>query len=169
MFSRNERLLSEFSIGILTLFCVGQSLYVLVPGFGPVRALAPQFTGQFSHGLWLDSVMRTVASGGAQKDIFPSLHTAAPTFFALFSFRHRDRAPFGYTWAVVAFFAANIIVATMFLRWHWVIDVVAGLILAGAGWWLGVIVTDYELRRRRRQKLPESWPPFEIGQIGAGC
>ncbi len=40
MFSRNERLLSEFSLGILTLYCVGQTLYVLVPGFGPVRALA---------------------------------------------------------------------------------------------------------------------------------
>ena len=165
MFSRNERLLSEFSLGILTLYCVGQTLYVLVPGFGPVRALAHLFTGQYSHGLWLDSVMRTVESGGAQKDIFPSLHTAAPTFLTLFSFRHRHQAPFRYTWAVVGFFSANIIVATMFLRWHWVIDVVAGLLLAGAGWWLGVVVTDYELRRRRRQELPASWPPFETGQV----
>jgi membrane-associated phospholipid phosphatase len=164
MFSRNERLLSEFGIGILTLFCVGQVVYALVPGYGPVRELAPVFSGKFPHGLWLDSVMRTVASGGAQKDIFPSLHTAAPTFLTLFSYRHRRQMPFGYTWPVVGFFALNIIAATMYLRWHWVIDVAAGLVLAGLGWWLGVAVTAYELRRRRLNRLPASWPLFGIGR-----
>ncbi len=164
MFAKDERLISEFSIGILTLFCVGQTLYVFVPGFGPVHELSPLFVGHYPHGLWLDSVMRTVASGGAQKDIFPSLHTAAPTYLTLFSFRHRHQAPFGYTWPIVGFFAANIIVATMFLRWHWVIDVMAGLVLSALGWWLGVIVTRYELRRRQRLQLPPSWPPFDLGQ-----
>jgi len=164
MFSRNERLLSEFSIGILTLFCIGQIVYVLVPGYGPVRELAPLFTRKFPHGLWLDSVMRTVASGGAQKDIFPSLHTAAPTFLTLFSYRHRHQVPFRYTWPIVGFFAINIIAATMYLRWHWVIDVVAGLVLAGVGWWLGVVVTAFELRRRQLHQLPASWPPFRSGR-----
>lgn len=32
MFSKSERLISEFSIGILTLYCVGQVVYMLVPG-----------------------------------------------------------------------------------------------------------------------------------------
>jgi len=164
MFSRNERMLSEFSIGMLTLFCVGQVVYVLVPGYGPVRELAPVFTGKFPHGLWLDTVMRTVASGGAQKDIFPSLHTAAPTFLTLFSYRYRHQAPFGYTWPIVGFFAMNIVAATMYLRWHWVIDVVAGLALAGVGWWIGVVVTSYELRRRQVSQLPASWPPFGSGR-----
>ena len=166
MFSKNQRLLSEFSIGILTLYCVGQVVYMLVPGFGPVHALAGQFKGQFPHGLWLDSVMATVASGGAQKDIFPSLHTAAPTFLTLFSFRNRRIVPFGYTWPIIGFFSANIIIATLFLRWHWVIDVVAGLLLAWLGWWLGVVLTEYELRRRRQLELPPSWPAFEIGGRG---
>jgi len=160
LFSRNERLLSEFTIGILVLFCVGQALYALVPGFGPVRELAAEFQSRFPRGLWLDSVMRTVASGGAQKDIFPSLHTAAPTFFTLFSFRHRHQVPFKYTWPFVGFFCLNIICATMFLRWHWVIDVAAGLTLAGVGFWLGVALTERELRRRRFQMLPASFPQF---------
>jgi hypothetical protein len=165
LFGNDERLISEFSIGLLTLFCVGQVSYALVPGFGPVRELSSRFVGQYSHGLWLDSVMRTVASGGAQRDIFPSLHTAAPTFLTLYSFRNRHQAPFGYTWPIVGFFAANIIVATMFLRWHWVLDVVAGLVLSGFGWWLGVVLTQYELRRRQRLRLPPSWPPYEFGRL----
>jgi hypothetical protein len=166
IFSKNERLISEFSIGILTLYCVGQLVYALVPGFGPVRALAGQFKGQFPHGLWLDSVMATVASGGAQKDIFPSLHTAAPTFLTLFSFRNRRIVPFGYTWPIIGFFAANIVIATLFLRWHWVIDVVAGLLLAWFGWWLGVVLTRYDLRRRCQLNLPRSWPAFEFRGLG---
>lgn len=70
-------------------------------------------------------------AGGALKDIFPSLHTAAPTFFALFSVRHRRLAAFRFTWPVVAFFASQIILATMFLRWHYLADIVAGLSLSG--------------------------------------
>jgi membrane-associated phospholipid phosphatase len=104
--------------------------------------------------------MLTVASGGAQKDIFPSLHTAAPVFLTLFSFRNRRVLPFGYTWPIMAFFAANIMIATLFLRWHWVIDVVAGLVLAWFGWWLGVTLTRIETRRRTRLGLPEAWPAF---------
>ena len=158
LFTKDQRLIGEFGIGILTLYCVGQVVYALVPGFGPVRELASQFKGQYPHGLWLDSVMVTVASGGAQKDIFPSLHTATPTFLALYSLRNRRTLPFGYTWPVIAFIAANIVVATMFLRWHWVIDVVAGLLLAWLGWWLGVVLTRYELGRRHDAQLPNSWP-----------
>jgi membrane-associated phospholipid phosphatase len=163
-FSRQQRLVGEFVHGMLVLFCVGQALYVFVPGYGPVRALAPLFKGQYAHGLWLDSVMATVVAGGAQKDIFPSLHTAAPTFLTLFSFRYRHQVPFRYTWAPVGFFAANIVVATMFLRWHWVIDVVAGLMLAGLGWWLGVVVTDWDLQRRDRNHLSPSWPEFGLNR-----
>jgi len=159
LFSKDERLLSEFCVGIIVLFSVGQTVYALVPGFGPVRALAATFRNQYPHGLWLDSVMRAVATGGAKKDIFPSLHTAAPTFLTLFSFRHRHLVPFRYTWPVVGFFAANIIIATMFLRWHWVIDVAAGLVLAGIGWWLSVELTRVELHRRAKLGLAPSWPP----------
>ena len=70
--------------------------------------------------------------GGAQKDIFPSLHTAAPTFFALFSFRHRSAAVQVHV-ADRAFCATQIICATMFLRWHYLIDIFAGLTLATFG------------------------------------
>ena len=160
LFAREERLLSEFCLGMIIMFGVGKTLYALVPGFGPVRALATIFRNQYPHGLWLDSVMRAVATGGAQKDIFPSLHTAAPTFLTLFSFRNRHLVPFRYTWGVVGFFAANIIVATMFLRWHWVVDVAAGLTLAGSSWWLAVVLTKYELERRASCNLGPSWPPF---------
>jgi hypothetical protein len=162
LFEQRQRILDEFTLGMLIVFCVGHVGYILVPGFGPVRALSSLFSVRFPSGLWLDTVMETVRSGGAQKDIFPSLHTAAPTFITLFSFRHRDRVPFCYSWPIVGFFALNIVVATMFLRWHWLIDVLAGLLLATLGWWLSVLLTDRDLQRRHALRLAPAWPRFRL-------
>jgi membrane-associated phospholipid phosphatase len=156
--SRNQRLLGEFALGMLLTFCIGHTIYMLVPGFGPYRAMAGEFHTKLPHGLWLDLVMDTVQSGGAQKDIFPSLHTAAPTFIALFSFRHRHLAPYRFTWPITAFFSLNIMVATMFLRWHYLIDVVVGLGLATLVAILVVPIVDYDMRRRARLRLQSPWP-----------
>jgi len=101
-----------------------------------------------------------VRSGGAMKDIFPSLHTAGPCFIAMFSFRNRDRLPFRFTWPLLAFFAANIIGATMFLRWHYVIDVIAGFGLAATAALVAPLVARWELRRRSAQGLGPLVPPF---------
>jgi hypothetical protein len=167
MFAKHLRVVSEFALGMLTVFCLGHIGYMLVPGFGPYRAMADQFQHALPSGMWMDLVRVTVASGGAQMDIFPSLHTAAPTFIAIFSFRHRQKIPFRYTWPVVAFFAVNIIIATMFLRWHYVIDVVAGLCLAAFALFVAKRGTDFELSRRARGNLMPSWPEFSAPQHAA--
>ena len=159
-FSRNQRILGEFTLGMLLVFCIGHSVYMLVPGFGPYFAMQDAFSTPFPRGVWLDMVMNAVNSGGALKDIFPSLHTAAPLFIALFSFRHRARVPYRYTWPFVAFISLNIIVATMFLRWHYLIDVVAGILLAGFVMLVVPGLVAFELERRARrgysQLLPEA-------------
>jgi hypothetical protein len=155
---RRQRVLGEFALGMLVLFCIGHVLYMLVPGYGPYRAMASEFHNPFPDGLWLDNVMSTVATAGAQKDIFPSLHTGAPTFITLFSYRHRATLPFRYTWALLAFFTLNIIIATMFLRWHYVVDVVAGVLVAVFARWVSQLVTDRELARRERLGLTPNWP-----------
>lgn len=163
LFERRERLLGEFTLGMLLVFCTGHLGYLCIPGFGPVRELEGYWTQQFPSGLWVDTVLETVKSGGAQKDIFPSLHTAAPTFITLFSFRNRDYLPFSRTWPVVAFFALNIVIATMFLRWHWLIDVLVGILLAVAAHMLAVRITAWDLERRNAQGLGPSWPRFRLG------
>jgi hypothetical protein len=157
---RQQQLMGEFCLGMLGMFCVGHVLYMLVPGYGPVTAFANEFAAPLPSGLWFDMVNGTVSAAGAQMDIFPSIHTAIPTFLTLVSYRHRNKLPFRYTWPVLAFFSANIIIATMFLRWHYVIDVVAGLVLGGASLWGSRWVTHYELARRKREHLTANWPRF---------
>lgn len=158
--SRDQMLLGEFMLGMLLIVCLGHTGYFLVPGFGPFRAFPELFKHELPSGLWMDLVWSTVRSNGAQKDIFPSLHTAGPCFIALFSFRNRDRLPFRYTWPLLTFFAANIIGATMFLRWHYVIDVFAGFALAVTAALVSPAVTRWEVARRRAQGLLPLVPMF---------
>ena len=78
----------------------------------------------------------------------------------LFSFRNRDQLPFRYTWPVLTFFAANIIGATMFLRWHYVIDVLAGFTLATVAAVIAPKITRWEVARRAGRDLGQLIPPF---------
>jgi hypothetical protein len=158
-FSRHPRILSEFALGLLLVLSVGQSLYLIVPGYGP-PALPSLFNRELPPGIWWNLVKELVASAGAQKDIFPSIHTAAPTFILLFSFHNRAHLPYRFTWPLVGFFSFNIIIATMFLRWHWLVDIVAGLILALCAYLGGVAGTRWEMDHRRRLGLPPAWPEW---------
>jgi hypothetical protein len=158
--SRNARILSEFALGLLIVLAVGQSLYLVVPGYGPASGLPELFAGELPHGVWWNLVRQIVESAGAQKDIFPSIHTAAPTFILLFSFHNRAHLPYRLTWPLIAFFVLNIIIATMFLRWHWLVDILAGLFLALVAYLGAVRGTRWELRRRERLGLPPAWPEW---------
>ena len=70
-FSRRFKLASEFTLGMIFLYSFAHVIYMLVPGYGPVRFLAGQYQHELPSGIWFNAVMDAVRSGGAQKDIFP--------------------------------------------------------------------------------------------------
>jgi hypothetical protein len=158
--SKNVPLLTEFALGMLVMFCVGHTFYMLVPGYGPYHAMPEAFAHPLSSGVWWNVTSDLVARSGAHKDIFPSLHTAAPLFILLMSFHRRRELPFKYTWPLVAFFAVNIIIATMFLRWHYVIDVLAGMLLATIAHLISAHAADRDPQRRRALGLMPLWPQW---------
>jgi hypothetical protein len=160
LLSRDDVLLARFALGVLLVFMTAHLLYMVVPGWGPYRYLKGTFDHELQGPVFWPLVRETVDAGGAQKDIFPSLHTAVPTFLAIFSFRHRSRVPFKYTWPVVAFLATQIIIATVFLRWHYLVDVVAGLALATAASLLSHRLADWERGRRERLGVQPAWMPL---------
>ena len=166
--NRDTQLLGRFATGTLMMFLSAHLLYMLVPGYGPYWYLKDSFHHDLVGGPFWHLVRETVDAGGAQKDIFPSLHTAAPTFLAIFSFRHRKLYPFKYTWPVVAFLATQIILATMFLRWHYLIDIVAGLTLATTASLLGQHIADWERAKRERLGLQPVWSPLAFPRGSSG-
>jgi len=145
IFAGEGRRQQELLAGALLIAVIGHFLYTIVPGAGPYATLA--FDRALQGGFWWTQVEVAVATAGAKLDIFPSLHTAFPAYFTLHAFAHRHTQPFRWLWPILAFVALNIITATMFLRWHWFIDVAAGLLLAFAARRFAVAVAIREAHR----------------------
>jgi membrane-associated phospholipid phosphatase len=121
----SDEKLAEFATGVLLVVAIGHYVYTLVPGLGPYAHLAHEYRAPLRGGTFYFLVLDAVSRAGPLRDIFPSLHTALPTFLTLYAWRHYRRvAP------VVGVFAANIVIATVVLRWHYAVDVLAGLLLA---------------------------------------
>lgn len=132
----------ELLSGAMLIVAAGHFLYTVVPGAGPYATI--DFDEPLRGGFWWEQVEVTVATAGAQLDIFPSLHTAFPTYFTLHAIAFRHTQPFRWLWPVLAFVAVNIVIATMFLRWHWFIDVALGVMLAFAARRFAIALADRE-------------------------
>jgi hypothetical protein len=159
------RIVGEISLGMVAVYGIGQLTYVLVPAFGPYQTLS--FAHPLDGARWWSLVQSGVLAVDerSRTDVFPSLHTAGPVFLAIFSFRHRALFPFRYTWPVVLFFALQIIVATMFLRWHYLVDVIAGVVLAAMAAALAAPVSSDEMARRRELGLGPVWTRLRLRDL----
>ncbi|GMA51557.1 hypothetical protein GCM10025857_29140 [Alicyclobacillus contaminans] len=116
---------SEYVFASLLAFYIGYLCYVVVPVIGPgytypfsvpVGDIAPHFT-------W-DRL--TIA-----RDCFPSLHTALSVLMAVYIWRYRR-------WLAVVYIplAAIIVFATLYLRFHYLCDDLAGAALGAACAWI---------------------------------
>jgi PAP2 superfamily protein len=152
--------LAKFSFGFIWLYCVGHALYTFVPAYGPYSFLAHDLHHPLEGSFWWPLVRRAVDSvdGGARTDVFPSLHTAMPTYLSIFSFLERKRMPFKLTWLPLALFTTQIIGATMFLRWHYLVDICAGLTLAASAILMSRVALRWDAERERQGGSP-AWPP----------
>jgi hypothetical protein len=157
-----ERRLSEFALGTLLIYTTAQLLYLAVPAYGPSQYLKSTFHAPLDGGFFWSLARGAVEAGGTSgplKDVFPSMHTGGPTWLALFAVGQakRDRR-----WRIPAiatvFIAANIVASTLILRWHYAIDVIAGLALAFGGSRVAVILVGAEERLRARLGLGDVWP-----------
>jgi membrane-associated phospholipid phosphatase len=134
----DETLLKKFCAGLFSLYGIGFFGYSLVPAAGPYVAMAGQFTVPivgYKITQWNDALVRMGSNG---VDVFPSLHCAVSTFFLAFDYRHRR-------WRFWAYLvpAVGLWISTIYLRYHYFIDVVAGFALAALAM---TIANRYEAR-----------------------
>lgn len=115
----------RFYIGLFTVFFVGFIGYVLVPAHGPYIALSESFATPLVGGAITRFNQEVVRLGSIRVDVFPSLHCAVPAFILAFDYRHK-RARFWLCLGPCLLLFAS----TIYLRYHYLIDVVAGFGLA---------------------------------------
>jgi len=117
----------RFFAGLIGLYSIGFLGYLLVPASGPYLAFARLYSVPLTGG-WLTEVNAGfVDVGGNKVDVFPSLHCAASAFILAFDLRH-SRARF---WVFVVP-VVGLWFSTVYLRYHYLVDLVAGFALAGA-------------------------------------
>lgn len=168
--ARDPHRQAGFLVGLLFTFVTAHVLYLLVPALGPHVALRDTFTRELSGGTWWSVVESSVRDLGAGQDVFPSLHTAAPAFLTLFLWRHRRTPAYGRALVPVALLATQIVAAALFLRWHYLVDVLAGLLVALAADAVGARLGPWEVERRARTGLPPMIAPLprHRGPLPAG-
>ncbi len=139
---RNYRRFHLYSFSCALGFFVSFIGYLAVPAVGPRFTLFDVPTVERElPGLWLTPALRVFVDGGglvppglsraaaaalAPRDVFPSGHTMMTAMAMYWAWRFRLRTRW-IVWTV----GALLIFATVYLRYHYAVDVVAGLILAG--------------------------------------
>lgn len=111
-----------FFNSLILLYAIGFLSYLLFPAAGPAFTVLPQQNGGGALTQW---VTQTVNAGVTGMDVFPSLHTAISIFIVGFIWQC------GYKKLSLILIPVSIgtIFATIFLRYHYGIDVLVGTLV----------------------------------------
>lgn len=139
LFTFRWLLLSIFISGI-----IGANGYVLMPAVGPEFAFPSLFHGTLGGGAFRNAVALLDAAR-AMRDAFPSLHVAISSIVLWFAWK-RGRGVFA---VILPLVLANWL-STMYLRYHYLVDVIAGWATAAASIALARGVLEIETRIRQR-------------------
>jgi membrane-associated phospholipid phosphatase len=128
LFLRDKR--DEFETAVFTIilcFYLSYIGYILFPAVGPRFTLNHLQTTDLQAGpmtLWIRQNLNSLEHN--KTDAFPSGHTAVALVSLFFAWKYRQRALF----LVLVPAVSALIVSTVYLRYHYAIDVIAGILLA---------------------------------------
>ena len=131
--------------GILLCFYLSYIGYLLVPAVGPRFTLSHLQTADLLASPLIAKIQNTLNSLEKNKtDAFPSGHTAVSLMSLYYAWQEREKKLF----AVLLPMVTGLIFATVYLRYHYVIDVIAGVALTGLtillAPWLRRLLSNHE-------------------------
>jgi membrane-associated phospholipid phosphatase len=131
-------------------FIIVLEYYLSYLGYFIVPALGPRFTLEHLQnnplsGLWISDILRETLNKleSVQRDAFPSGHTAG-TLLTMWYARKHSKSYF----RILLVVGSSLIFSTVYLRYHYVIDVLAGVVLAG------IVMAIAPLLYRKSLELP---------------
>jgi membrane-associated phospholipid phosphatase len=125
-FRKDLQITKKFFVGLFTVIGVGFLCYTLVPALGPYEAMADQFKISVSEGslfTHLNHFLVPLASNHC--DVFPSLHCSVSSYILFFDRLHAKSRFKRYLPLCVLIW-----ISTIYLRYHYFIDIIAGFSLA---------------------------------------
>ena len=126
LYRRDRRLFRLLLLAIVLAGCLGSTGYVVVPATGPGVAYPRLFRVELAGAFFYEPITGLLDAARAPRDVFPSLHVAISSIVLWVAARRSRRLAV----AVFPLVAGNW-VATLYLRYHYAIDVLAGWATAG--------------------------------------
>ena len=142
---KNYHAFRETLVSVILTFYIGYIGYVVFPAVGPKFTMAHLFETSLSGSYITDRLsflMDYEISEYTRRDCFPSLHNGVIFLILLFAFKHQKTYAF-----IFLPFAIALFISTLYLRYHYFIDMIAGFILATAMFYLGPIINNYWERK----------------------
>ena len=124
------RRLKAFVAGLFSLYGIGFLGYAMVPAAGPYLAFAHEFHVPLTGGMLTQWNNDLVKMGSSGVDVFPSLHVAVSCFLLGFDFRHKR-----WRFLIYLLPCLGLWLSTIYLRYHYLTDVVVGWCLALFALW----------------------------------
>jgi membrane-associated phospholipid phosphatase len=112
--------------GTIMCFYLGYFLYIAFPAAPPRLTLASQFVRDFSGG-WITNAQQRLIdiNPSSARGAFPSLHCAVTLITLIYAYRFKKAL-----FLVLLPMGITLVLATVYLRHHYVIDILAGFALA---------------------------------------
>ena len=141
---------SEFraaTLGVIACFYLGYALYVLFPAAPPRLVLVYDFTKNlrgYPMGFSTLSAQAFALLPVDSRAAFPSLHTAVSLVVLFYAWRYLRV----WFWILLPF-VLGLWVSTVYLRHHYVVDLIAGWLLAPFAVWVAPRLDAWWARRQR--------------------
>lgn len=120
-----------FLTGWVLTYAISFLGYLFLPAHGPVVYHAADYDVALQGGMFYRAVLAGVEAGGGPHGAFPSLHIGCSVYFCLFDLKSNRLRGLTYLPIVLLIY-----VSTVFLRYHYVVDLIAGTIIASSCIWL---------------------------------
>lgn len=135
--------LNHFTISWVGAYSLNFFCYIALPAIGPQFVFAPDYTHRLGGLIGLAESFRELVSKNQAvlQDCFPSGHTAISWLVALMALRYAPR--YG---RVATIAAALITAATLYLRYHYIVDLIAAVPLLFASLLLGKFLSRATFR-----------------------
>jgi membrane-associated phospholipid phosphatase len=129
--TRKEMAFRRIMMGFLTIMLMGIATYLIFPATGPEKYLAYHFTRNLHGEALSQGVSYIINVGRVSYDCFPSLHVGIPLLLSLYL-----RDYYRKLFLPALFYVFLMSFATLYLRYHYLVDVLAAFVYAPAAYGL---------------------------------
>ena len=147
----------ELLLLLSTVLLTSYLFFILLPVDSPYYRsprLGPPLSGHF----FFDLVHQISARGGARGGAFPSAHVSGAAVVSLVAWRHQRRLAY-----LLVPFTGSVMIATVYGRFHYLLDTLAGAALA-----IAVVAAYRYLSVTSREPDPDLFHPRDLHVAAAG-